>query len=120
MSVNTFCHIEFQSTDMARTQAFLGGMFGWYFRAFDDDMVVFGLGDEHLGGLTKVDKVEAGMSPTVWIQVLDVDASLAKAESLGGKIVTGKQPVPNVGWSGLVADQDGNHIGLVQFKEPGS
>lgn len=102
---------------MARTQAFLEAMFGWTFRAFED-MVVFGLGDEHLGGLTKVDKVESGMSPTVWIQVADLDASLAKAQSLGGRVVTGRQPVPNVGWSGLIADFDDNKIGLVQFKEP--
>jgi hypothetical protein len=115
MAKNTFCHIEFHCTDMKRAQAFYEGMFEWTFRSFGDDMVVFGKGDQHLGGLQKADSVTPGASPSVWIEADDLEAYMAKAKSLGGKVVSEKSQVPNVGWSAMVADPDGNHVGLVQF-----
>lgn len=114
---NTICHVEIETTDMERAQTFYGGLFDWNFRAFTDDMVVFGTGDQHLGGFTKVEKVSAGSSPSIWIEVDDLEASLAKAESLGGRIISGKAPVPHVGWSGQVADLDGTSIGMVEFEK---
>ena len=61
--MNTICHIEYYVTDLEKSQAFYGGLFGWDFRSFIDGMVVFGIGDQHIGGLMKTDKVESGKSP---------------------------------------------------------
>ena len=33
---NTVCHIEFDVTDIARSQSFYAALFGWSFRAFGD------------------------------------------------------------------------------------
>ena len=81
---NTVCHIEFDVTDIARSQSFYEGLFGWSFRAFGD-MVVFAAGDDHIGGMTKVDAVRAGASPSVWFDVTDIDEKLATAAKLGAK-----------------------------------
>jgi uncharacterized protein len=116
MAKNTFCHIEFHSTDLKRSQAFFQGLFEWTFRSFGDEMVVFGAGDQHLGGLQKSEKVEAGASPSVWIEVDSIENYLAKAQTLGGKVVSDKHPVPSVGWSAMVSDPDGNKVGIVQFE----
>ena len=116
MAKNTFCHIEFQCTDTKRAQAFYEGMFDWTFRSFGDDMVVFGIGDQHLGGLQRADKVQTGGSPSVWIEVDSIEDYLAKAKKLGGKVASEKSPVPNVGWSAMFSDLDGNHVGIVQFE----
>jgi len=115
MAKNTFCHIEFHSTDLKRSQTFYEGMFDWTFRSFGDDMVVFGIGDQHLGGLQKHDSFTPGDSPSVWIEADNLESYMAKAEKLGGKIARPKSEVPNVGWSAVVTDPDGNHVGLVQF-----
>lgn len=115
MAKNTFCHVEFQSTDLERSQRFYSGLFDWTFRSFGDEMVVFGSGDTHLGGLTKAESVQPGASPSVWIEVDSIESYLAKARGLGGKVVSEKSPVPNVGWSAQVSDPDGNHVGLVEF-----
>ena len=115
MAKNTFCHIEFQCTDLKKAQAFYEGMFEWTFRSFGDEMVVFGSGDQHLGGLSKAASVSPGTSPSVWVEVDDLDAYMAKASKCGGSVVGEKHPVPNVGWSAQVADPDGNHVGMVQF-----
>jgi predicted enzyme related to lactoylglutathione lyase len=113
--MHNICHIEFQVTDVARSQAFYEGLFGWTFRSFGGDMVVFGAGEKHIGGLQKTDKVEASNSPSVWFDVEDVDAMLEKAIGLGGKLIEAKKAVETVGFSGQVADPDGNAVGLVQF-----
>lgn len=116
MAKNTFCHIEFHCTDIKRSQAFYEGLFEWTFRSFGDDMVVFGVGDQHLGGLQKADKVEAGTSPSVWVEVDSIEGYMEMAKKLGGKVVSEKHPVPSVGWSAMLSDPDGNNVGIVQFE----
>ncbi len=115
MAKNSICHVEFESTDLVRSQKFFEGMFDWTFRAFGDSMVVFGLGETHLGGLSKVDSVSPGKSPSIWIEVDDLEAYMAKAAGFGGAVRSQKQQVPGVGWSAEVSDPDGSAVGLVQF-----
>lgn len=115
MPKHNVCHIEFYVSDLPRAQAFYEGLFGWDFRAFTDDMVVFGQGDQHIGGLMKSDDIRTGNSPSVWFEVEDVDAMAAKVGSIGGSVVAEKHPVPHVGWALVVADPDGNPVGMVQF-----
>lgn len=117
MAKNGICHVEFESTNLARTQAFLEEMFGWTFRSFGETMVVFGLGDTHVGGLQKVDAVTTGSSPSIWIEVDDLDAYLSRAERMGGGIKSARSPVPGVGFSGQISDPDGNTLGLVEFEK---
>ncbi len=111
---NTVCHIEFDVTDIPRAQAFYEGLFGWSFRAFGE-MVVFAAGDDHIGGMTRVDVVKAGASPSVWFDVVDIDENLTKAAELGAPTLAEKKMLPGVGFTAQVADPDGNPIGLVQF-----
>ena len=114
--MNTICHIEYNVTDLKRSQDFFHGLFGWDFRSFVDGMVVFGIGDQHIGGLTKVEEVGAGKSPTVWFQVEDIDSMIEKTVRLGGSKAYDKQQVPTVGWTVAVKDPDGNEVGFVQFE----
>lgn len=109
------CHIEWIVTDFSRSRKFYEGLFEWKFQEFGDDMVVFGLGDHHIGGFQRADSVTPGNSPSVWIEADDVEAYCAKATTLGGTVIAGKRPVPHVGWSAIVGDPDGNAVGLVQF-----
>jgi predicted enzyme related to lactoylglutathione lyase len=113
--MHDICHIEFEVLDLPRAQAFYAGMFGWQFRQFMDTMVVFGDGEKHIGGLTKVDSIAPGKSPSVWLEVASVEEALAKAKSLGGSVLGEKSEVPTVGFSGVVGDPDGNRVGVVEF-----
>lgn len=117
MAKHTICHIEWDVTDLARAQRFYEGLFGWNFRSFGEEMVVFGVGGQHLGGLMKVDQVHAGNSPSVWIEVEDVEAMCSKAATLGGSVKKSKEPVPGVGFSAVVTDLDGNNVGMVEFAQ---
>ncbi len=115
MAENTICHVEWDVTDLKRAQGFYGAVFDWTFRSFGDDMVVFGCGERHLGGLMKVERVETGGSPSVWIQVGSIEETLSKASAAGGRTTKEKGEVPGVGWSAVFNDPDGNRVGIVQF-----
>ncbi len=115
--MSAICHIEYETTDIARAQAFFEGLFGWTFKSFTDNMVIFGQGEKHIGGLQRVSAVKTSNSPSVWFDVEDFDAKLGKAVEVGGTILEPKKEVPHVGWSAQVGDPDGNPVGMVQFAE---
>jgi uncharacterized protein len=115
MAKNTFCHIEFYVRDLAKAQQFYEGLFEWTFRSFGDEMVVFGIGDQHLGGLVKSDDICDCTKPSIWIEADLLETYMERAVKLGGKVLSGRSEVPSVGWSCALADPDGNPVGLVQF-----
>ena len=80
-----------------------------------DTMVIFGIGEEHIGGLMKVDEVNSGKSPSIWFQVENLESMQSAATANGGSANADISPVPGVGHSTIVHDPDGNPIGLVQY-----
>lgn len=50
---------------------------------------------------------------TFYVQVDDIEAALAKAESLGGKRGMGPMDIPNGGKIALFTDPEGHEIGLM-------
>ena len=116
--MNTVCHIEIQTRDLARSQAFYQAVFpNWSFRSFGEDMVVFGEGESHIGGLMKSDQVEPGQSPSVWIHAEAIEPILERVTQAGGSISAPKFAVPGVGWSAVFLDPEGSPLGLVEFGE---
>lgn len=114
MTHGCLCHVEYNVTDIERSKDFYGALFGWDFRQFTDDMVVFGQGETHIGGLMKGEP-DCGGSPSLWFKVDSLDETGAKAQQMGGKIAGEKGEVPGVGWSMLLHDPDGNSVGIVQY-----
>lgn len=115
MAFNQLCHVEYQVSDLDKAQAFYAGVFGWTFRSFMENMVVFGVGDTHVGGLMKVDEVKIGESPSLWFQVESLERSRSLAVQFGGRADDEVQPVPGVGHSTVIRDPDGNLVGIVEY-----
>jgi len=114
--MNTICHIEIMTKDLDRAQAFYAGVFeNWTFRSFIPGMTIFGVGETHIGGLMLADEVTTGNSPSVWVQVEDLDATLSRVLAKGGTVTSEKSEVPSVGWSAAFADPEGSPIGVVQY-----
>jgi predicted enzyme related to lactoylglutathione lyase len=114
MAKHAVCHIEWSSTDLQRTETFLSGLFDWKFSHWGDDYLVFNTPDGPNGGIMKVDKVEPGRSPYVYINVEDIEPYLKRAEELGGEVDVPKTEIPKVGWYAHIKDHEGNIIGLLQ------
>jgi predicted enzyme related to lactoylglutathione lyase len=53
-----------------------------------------------------------GKAPNIVIDVPSVDEALRKVESAGGKTVTARMPVGDMGFTGYFTDTEGNLIGL--------
>jgi len=105
-------HAEIRSTDPDATRAFFGALFGWTYS------------DGALPGYTFVDTGVEGALPTAigplqdgsevalfFVGVEDVEATLARAEQLGGTIIQQAQTVPGVTF-GVFADAQGHLVGV--------
>lgn len=116
MSQHSIVHVEIPGTDPAASSKFYAGLFDWKVEVdpgFDYHM--FQADPGPAGAFVK-----AGESPMsykvgevlIYVSTDDIDATLAKAETLGGKTLTPKTEIPGVGWFGIFADPAGNRIAL--------
>jgi len=105
-------HAEIRSTDPDATRAFFSDLFDWSYS------------DGAFPGYTFVDTGANGALPTAigplqggtdavlfFVGVDDVEATLARAEELGGRIVQPAQQVPGVVF-GVLEDAQGHRIGV--------
>lgn len=120
MAKNAFCHIEWSTTDLERTKNLLSNLFGWAFKPWGKEYMVFSTPEGVGGGIMKVEKVEPGASPSVYVDVDSIERYLEKAKELGAEIAVPKTPIPGVGWYAHIKDLDGNIYGIVQGEEKGS
>jgi len=101
---------EVLGSDASSTQKFYTGLFGWTIDAagFPGYALVRGAGEVG-GGLGAGDQAQWA---TVYAKVEDVEAVLAKAESLGGRRVYGPNAVDDHMRTGALADPAGNVVGV--------
>ena len=64
------------------------------------------------GGLAPRD--EGFTQPRSYVEVDSIDEALAKATARGGTVLKGKQQISETSWWAVLADPDGNHIGLYE------
>ena len=112
--INKLCHFEIGCRDYARTKDFYSNLFEWRFeKGGAGEMIRTG---DDVGGHINALGHEPHNYTIFYIMVEDVAASVAKAESLGGKKLVGPVPVPGGGTFAWIADPEGNTIGL--YTEP--
>ena len=110
-------HFEIHGKDGAKLQEFYKSLFGWEIDANNPmqyGMVTPGIGgppDGVGGGITSS---EAAPKVTIYVQVVSLDETLAKAESMGGE--TGRPPMGLPGGPEMaqVPDPEGHGLGLRQ------
>jgi predicted enzyme related to lactoylglutathione lyase len=97
---NPVVHFEIRSDDPDATRAFFGDLFGWTYPE---------------GAFPGYSYVETGGAEmvTFFVGVEDMDASLAAAKKLGGRVVQEPVGVPGVTFA-LIADPQGHVVGLAQ------
>jgi predicted enzyme related to lactoylglutathione lyase len=108
---NPIVHLEVTGQDGAKLQSFFSDLFGWQLDA--NNPMNYGVGILN-------DTVGIGVGPapegpgasTFYIAVDDVEAALAKAESLGGSRIMGPMTVPDGPTIGLFGDPEGHMVGV--------
>jgi predicted enzyme related to lactoylglutathione lyase len=107
-------HWEIQANDQAKIRDFYSQMFNWQI----GDGPIMGIGP----GIGAPEQITGhimsghGNAPGVvlYIQVLELRASMEKAERLGGKIVAQPFDIPNGPTIAGITDPEGNRVVLVQ------
>jgi predicted enzyme related to lactoylglutathione lyase len=114
-------HFEIVGKDGEKLQSYYSELFGWEIDA--SNPMNYGMvsreGNVNSDGVG----IGGGVGPgpegyeghvTFYIEVPDVEAALAKAESLGGKRMMGPDEVPGGPVLGQFTDPEGHLIGVVQ------
>lgn len=112
-------HFEILGSDKAALQAYYRELFGWVFGApgpggyalTDPGRNAAGAGIG--GGVGTLPEGYPGQV-TVYVEVPDVEAALARAESLGGRRLMGPEKVTDGVEIGQFADPEGHVFGLLK------
>lgn len=124
-------HFEIECRDGERSRAFYSSMFDWKINVIPGNPAEYGLIDQSangsgIGGAVCVvpevpsstyqgprrDEGHAGQV-TVFVQVSDVEAALARAEELGGRRIQGPDPMGPGMQFGKLLDPEGHLVGVV-------
>jgi len=117
--MNRPVHFEILCSDMERASKFYDSVFGWKIQKWGDEGMEYWLvntGEEGVaginGGLMNTNQVKQPVINTMAVESLD--DSLAKVVASGGKVVTEKAMIPNVGWFSYCEDTEGVVFGMLQ------
>jgi uncharacterized protein len=115
-------HFEVIGKDGKKLQEYYSDLFGWEIQS--DNPLSYGIVSRE--GNTNADGAGigggVGQAPdgydghlTFYVEVPDVEATLANAESLGGKRIMGPDEVPGMGLVlGHFTDPEGHLVGVIQ------
>jgi predicted enzyme related to lactoylglutathione lyase len=118
-------HFEIPYEDRERCRTFYSEAFGWDITEIREHYAIVRTGPtDDQGFPSEPGYIGGGMlqresptdRPVITVDVEDIDAALAKIESLGGMTVLGRQDVGEMGWAAYFKDVEGNLMGLWQSR----
>lgn len=115
--------IELSTTDAEAAKTFYTQLFGWTVARGpmpDMNYNIISNGGDEIGGIMPNPPQMEG-APAHWgayISVDDVDATAAKAESLGGAVLMAPTDIPEVGRFCLLRDPQGAMISAITYVNP--
>jgi len=114
MAHQFIAHVEIPSTNLEASKDFYEKVFAWELKDFGNGYLLFNTHEGITIGLRKVKKVNSGDTTIFHIHVKDIEGTLDKVVSAGGKIFREKTVIPVFGWYALLNDNEGNVLGLFQ------
>jgi predicted enzyme related to lactoylglutathione lyase len=110
----TVTWFDIPADDTGRARAFYQALFGWetgtFPVPFKDDFWAVSTGGEIGGDLFR--REFAGQQIMIYIDVPSIDEYLERVGALGGRALTGRVPVPGMGWLAVCEDTEKNRFGL--------
>jgi uncharacterized protein len=117
-------HFEVPVDDGDRARKFYGDTFGWQLTPMPEmgyTMVMTGPSDPQTGptepgfingGMFERSEQFPGKAPNIVIDVPSIEEALHQVEAAGGKTVSEKMPVGEMGFAAYFSDTEGNLMGL--------
>jgi len=111
---------ELMTTDMPAAKKFYREALGWELQDLNNPGLAYTIakkGDRDVAGIMGMPNDSQGM-PANWgsyVTVDDVDARVARVQSLGGKLCVAPQDIPNVGRFAVIADPQGAMLAMITY-----
>jgi len=111
---------ELVTTNVPAAKAFYREALGWVLQDLSNHGMTYTMakkGDREVAGIMAMPKDVQGMPPSwgSYVTVDDVDARVARVESLGGKLCVAPQDIPNVGRFAVIADPQGAMLAMITY-----
>lgn len=117
--INTVTWWEIPVRDLEKATNFYTAVFGWTFKTFGEGYLGIFNGPAMVGGLFEApDKVD-GDGLRIYVNVADLEATFAAAESAGGSVSHPREEVGgDMGWWAEITDDGGRRLGLCTGNPP--
>jgi len=121
---HTLVHFEIPAKDVEKLKQFYEQVFNWKIIEYPSPMEYWVIQTVPVDENGKLQRpgVNGGMfrkqmpetKPINYFTVESINDFLAKIQKLGGRVISPKQEVPNVGWIAAAEDPEGNQFALIQ------
>jgi predicted enzyme related to lactoylglutathione lyase len=119
MSSHPIVHVEISSSDLEASGRFYSQLFGWKIEHTPElNYTTFQAEGGPGGGFNPISETNPAGTVVVYVDSDDIQADLAKAESLGAATVVPKTEIPQMGWFAMFRDPSGNTVGLYTAMNP--
>lgn len=115
MAHGDITHIDIPVTDLARASGFYSSLFGWQIAevpGFEGYPMWQAPNKISGGGLAP--RGEGFTQPRSYVEVDSIDDTIAVATAAGATVLAEKTPISDTSWWAVIADVDGNAIGLYE------
>jgi predicted enzyme related to lactoylglutathione lyase len=122
---HTLIHFEIPADDVEKLKQFYEQVFGWKIIQYQgplDYWIIQTVPTDEKGKLQRpgvnggmYKKPQPDIKPINYFSVESINDFLAQIEKLGGKVISPKQEIPDVGWAAAAADPEGNQFALIEF-----
>ena len=111
---------ELVTTDVSAAKKFYREALGWEFNDIkngDMSYTMAKLGGQEVAGMMRLPPDATSMPPAwgSYVTVDDVDARVARATALGGKLYVAPRDIPNVGRFAVIADPQGAMLAMITY-----
>lgn len=118
-------HFEIPAEDTERAKKFYAGVFGWEMENWGEEYTIartVAVDEKQMakkpgainGGIFK--RPADAPNLVIYIAVASIEDAIGKVEAAGGKVVTPKTPIAEMGFYARIADTEDNIVGLFQGK----
>ena len=122
MANHPIVHVEISATDPQAAGKFYSSVFDWKLEHDETfNYLQFAAPPGPGGAFQQTD--DGGNRPgmvRVYIGTDDIEATLARIEASGGKVLMPKTEIPMIGWFAIFNDPTGNELALYTAMEPQS
>ena len=115
MAHGDITHIDIPVSDAGRGAAFYSALFGWQIAevpGFEGYPMWQAPNKVSGGGLAP--RSEGFTQPRSYVEVDSIDEVLGSVAEQGGAVLMGKSEISPTSWWAMIADPDGNQIGLYE------